>query len=244
MPSGFDAPKSIVALMDTTYWGRKFGVVTIKDHLSGHVLWRKFIDRKERIEDYVEGVRWLEEKRHVTVVGVVSDGLRGLKERLSPRLFQLCQFHQIKSVKRKLTSKPKLEASREFLDLVRFMTKTDKASFTGLLGEWEAKWKDFLGERSIGPDGKSHYAHKRLRSAYLSVKRNMPSLWTFEDHYGSGIPNTNNGIESLFTEVKRILRLHKGLSMSRRKLLISGLLNAHSPYRTGAGDEIGSKNDT
>ena len=56
MPSGFDAPKSIVALMDTTYWGRKFGVVTIKDHLSGHVLWRKFIDRKERIEDYVEGI--------------------------------------------------------------------------------------------------------------------------------------------------------------------------------------------
>ena len=42
--------------MDTTYWGRKFGVVTIKDHLSGHVLWRKFIDRKERIEDYVEGI--------------------------------------------------------------------------------------------------------------------------------------------------------------------------------------------
>jgi len=236
-------PKSIVALMDATYWGWNFGVVTIKDHLSGRVVWFKFIDRKEKIEDYTEGVRWLENKQ-VEILGVVSDGLRGLRERLSRYKFQYCQFHQVKTVKHWLTSRPKLEASRELLDIVYFMTKTDKASFVGLFSEWESKWKNFLRERSIGADGKTHYVHKTLRSAYHSVKRNMQYLWTFEECYGLGIPNTNNGIESLFTEVKGKLRLHRGLSKERRKVLISGLLIAHRPCRTRGKHEIGSPNDT
>ena len=32
----------------------------------------------------------------------------------------------------------------------------------------------------------------RLRSTYLSVKRNMPLLWTFYDYPKTGLPNTNN----------------------------------------------------
>lgn len=195
--------------MDATYWGWNFGAVAIKDHLSGRVVWFKFIDRKEKIEDYVEGVQWLENKR-VEILGIVSDGLRGLRERLFRYKFQFCRFHQVKTVKHRLTSRPKLEASRELLDMVYFMSKTDKASFVGLFTEWEMKWKDFLKERSMGVDGKSHYIHKTLRSAYHSVKRNMPYLWTFEDCHGLGIPNTNNGMESLFTEVKGKLRLHGG----------------------------------
>ena len=46
--------------MDTTYWGWNFGVVAIKDAVKGRVVWSKFINRKERIDDYVEGVEWLE----------------------------------------------------------------------------------------------------------------------------------------------------------------------------------------
>ena len=85
--------------MDATYWNDHFGVVVAKDNLTGRVLWHKFIYRKEMVEDYIEGVRWLEEVRHAEVLCVVSDGLRGLRDRLSPRLFQHCQFHQIKSVR-------------------------------------------------------------------------------------------------------------------------------------------------
>ena len=29
----------VVVLMDATYWGRRFGIVIIKDHISGRVLW-------------------------------------------------------------------------------------------------------------------------------------------------------------------------------------------------------------
>ena len=48
----------------------------------------------------------------------------------------------------------------------------------------------------------------------------MRFLWTFEELYGLGIPNTNNGIESVFTDLKSILRLHKGISMNTRKTMI------------------------
>jgi len=243
-PAGNEVPKSVVALMDASYWGDNFGVVVAKDNLTGRVLWHKFIDRKERVEDYVEGVRWLEEECHAKVLCVVSDGLRGLKERLSPRLFQHCQFHQILTIRERITSRPKLEAAKEFYDLVNFMPRTDRASFEGLLGEWETKWKKVARKRGLGADGKMHYVNKNLRSAWLGVRKNMPYLWTFEEHYGLGIPNTNNAIEALFSDMKQKLRLHRGLSMERRKLLISRLLIAHSPYRTGAGGEIRSPFDT
>ena len=52
-----NAPGPVIAMMDTSYWGWNFGVVVIKDHISGEVLWHKFINRKERVDDYVEGVR-------------------------------------------------------------------------------------------------------------------------------------------------------------------------------------------
>lgn len=48
----------------------------------------------------------------------------------------------------------------------------------------------------------------------------MRFLWTFEELYGLGIPNTNNGIESVFTDLKSILRLHKGISTDARKSMI------------------------
>lgn len=213
------SPGKIIALMDATYWGWNFGVVAIKDAVEGLVVWSKFIHRKERVEDYVEGVEWLE-KNGFEITCIVSDGSRGLRERLSRYPFQYCQFHQVKTVKHWLTSRPKLDASKELLDLTYFMTHTDKASFEGLFGEWENKWIDFLKERTLHADGKKHYTHKNLRSAYHSIKRNMRFLWTFEDLYGLGVPNTNNGIESLFNDLKSILRLHKGISPKTREMMI------------------------
>ena len=70
---------NVVVLMDATYWGRRFGVVIMKDHISGRVLWYKFIDKKETIADYREGVLYLELHGY-NVLGIVSDGLKGLRQ--------------------------------------------------------------------------------------------------------------------------------------------------------------------
>ena len=47
--------KQVVIQMDTTYWGRRFGLMVIKDSLRKKILWRKYVSH-ETIADYLEGV--------------------------------------------------------------------------------------------------------------------------------------------------------------------------------------------
>ena len=216
--------------MDTTYWGRNFGVVIMKDSLSGDVLWFKFINRHERLEDYKEGISYLESLGY-PIQGLVCDGFKGLRQAFPNHKFQLCQFHQVMTIKTKLTSRPKLEASKELLVISKMLCHTDKESFIGALEEWYTKWEDFLKERTTTEDGKSHYTHKALRSAFLSLKRNMSSLWTYYDYPELKMPNTNNAIESLNADVKTKLNLHKGISMERRKIFIQDFIKSHSPKK-------------
>ena len=166
-----------------------------------------------------------------TIQAIVCDGFKGLRQAFPNYKFQLCQFHQVMTIKTKLTSRPKLEASKELLAISRMLCHTDKDSFIGALEEWYTKWEGFLKERTITEDGKSHYTHKTLRSAFLSLKRNMPWLWTFYDHPELDIPNTNNGIESLNADLKTKLNLHKGISTERRKVFIQDFIKSHSPNR-------------
>ena len=63
-------------MMDTTYWGRNFGVVVMKDRRTKRILWRKFV-RYETLSDYHEGIEWLE-SHNFTIDGIVCDGLRGM----------------------------------------------------------------------------------------------------------------------------------------------------------------------
>lgn len=198
--------------MDATYWGKSFGVVVMKGSRTGKILWRKFIDRKETLSDYKEGIDWLILNKFKTD-GIVCDGLRGMFRTFGKYKVQMCQFHQVQIVKRYLTHSPELEASKELLCIAKILCHTDKESFTGLFDAWCIKWSDFLKERVIDKrTGKSHYVHRRLRSAYLSIRRNMPYLWVWYDNIESGIPNTNNGLEGKFTDLKSKLRNHNGLS--------------------------------
>lgn len=206
--------------MDTTYWGRNFGVVVMKDSKTGKILWRKFIRKKETISDYKEGVDWLEENGF-KISGIVCDGLRGMFQQFSSYRVQMCQFHQVQIVKRYLTEEPELDASKELLSIIKLLCRTDKESFIGLFEEWSDKWMLFLKERSIEKKtSKKRYTHKRLRSAYLSIKRNMPYLWVWYDYMDIGIPNTNNALEGKFTDLKTKLRNHNGLSRKNKEVFI------------------------
>ena len=217
--------KSIVVLMDTTYWGRSFGVVTFKDWRTKRVLWRKFV-RYERLSDYQEGVAWLE-THNFKIEGIVCDGLKGMFQLFSCYRVQMCQYHQLRIVQRYLTRSPELPASKELLIIVNMLCHTDKESFIGAFEAWYKRWEAFLKERTIDKKtGKSHYVHKRMRSAYLSLKRNMPYLWTWYDHIDVGIPNTNNALEGMFTDLKTKLRNHAGLSKKRRKKFIDEYFRA------------------
>ncbi len=220
--------KQVTVQMDTTYWGRNFGLMAIKDALRGNILWRKYVTH-ETIADYIEGVRWLE-KHRFRIYGVVIDGMKGLAKALSPYPVQLCQFHQMLIVRRYITQDPEIEASAILLDLVNGITKMDKESFIGAFNEWYEKYKDVVNERVHDKRIKKKtppYMRPRLRSAYLSVKRNMPLLWTFYDHPGTGLPNTNNALEGLFSDLKTKVRVHSGLSRDNRRKFLDEYILRH-----------------
>jgi len=86
------------------------------------------------------------------------------------------------------------------------------------LADWHIKWESFLNERKVDLNGKNRYVHKKLRSAYRSLKTNLPWLFT--------IPNTTNAIDGHFADLKNKLRNHNGLSIARKKKFIDEFLKA------------------
>ena len=212
--------KEVVILMDATYWGRNFGVLLIVDAYRKRLLWRKFLDKKETIADYLEGIEWLCENNFI-IRGIVCDGLRGLAQSLSQYKVQYCQFHQVKTVVEYLTKNPQTEAGQELLKIAYLLCHTDKESFEGMLEMWHTKWDRWLKQRSLDrKTGKKVYTHRRVRSAYFSMKRNMKWLWTYYDYPDTPIPNTNNILEAINTDLKSKLRVHNGMSKRYRKLFI------------------------
>ena len=161
------------------------------------------------------------------VLAIVCDGRKGLMQLFNNIPVQMCQFHQVAIIRRYITKNPKLTASIELKELVAMLKMTDKESFEGMLEEWSVKWNSFLNERTINPEtGKSHYSHKRLRSAHRSLKTNLNLLFTRYDFIELKIPNTTNAIDGHFSDLKNKLRNHNGLSKARKRKFIDEFFKA------------------
>lgn len=221
-------PRRVVVVMDTTYWGRDFGVMLFKDALTGEDLLWYFV-KTETVAMYVKGINTLLAMGY-EIVGIVCDGRRGLTGAFGDIPVQICQFHQQKTVRKYLTSKPKTEASRELKRLSDMLAKTDKESFVGAFEQWHGKWRKYLNERTEETGtAKTHYTHKSLRSAYLSIRRNLPYLFTWYDNMGCGIPNTTNIIDAHFSQLKSRLLCHNGLSRKRKQKFADEFFKACKP---------------
>ena len=124
-----------------------------------------------------------------------------------------------------VTKKPKLEAGKELRKITLLLTKSNKKEFTILLNNWFEKWKEFLKEKTVNSDtGKWFYTHKRLRSAYRSLKTNLPCLFTYQKYPKLNIPNTTNSLDGSFSHFKSLLRIHRGLKRERRYKVICEIL--------------------
>lgn len=201
-------------LMDTTYFGRKFGVMVFKDSLSGQVLYKQYV-KHETNKLYLAGIEEIS-RRGIKVQSIICDGRKGLFSLFEDVPIQMCNFHQVAIIRRYLTKRPKMQASKELWEVTQLLARTDRESFEGGLNAWYLKWTDFLNEKKMGIDGKNRYIHKKLRSAYNSLKNNMPWLFTWYDNIGLEIPNTTNAIDGMFSDLKNKLRNHNGLSMARK----------------------------
>jgi hypothetical protein len=215
-------PGNVVVIMDTTYFRRTFGAMVFRcPHRKKNLLW-KFLPH-ETNDEYVSGIEELQSQGW-NVQAIVCDGRSGLFKRFSVPV-QMCQYHQVAIVTRYITKRPRLEAGKDLKELMHLLTQTDEASFTHWLDEWHNKWKDFIGEKTVDEvTGRWRYAHRRVRSAYYSVRRNLPYLFTHERHSELNIPNTTNSLDGSFAHIKDLVRLHRGLKLHRKQRLISELL--------------------
>ena len=124
--------------MDTTYWGRNFGVMLFKDPKTKENLLKYYV-RNETNLLYLKGINELK-VRGYTITAIVTDGRKGLAQSFGSIPVQMCQFHQVAIIRRYITKNPKLPASIELKELVAMMKVTDKESLEGGLDLWFTKW--------------------------------------------------------------------------------------------------------
>jgi hypothetical protein len=181
--------------------------------------------KQETNKLYLDGIEEIA-RRGIKIQSIICDGRKGLFQLFGDMPVQMCNFHQVAIIRRYLTKKPKMQASKELWELTLLLVHTDKESFTGGLQDWFIKWESFLNERKIDPKGKNKFVHKKLRSAHRSLKNNLLYLFTWYDNIELKIPNTTNAIDGHFADLKNKLRNHNGLSMERKKKFIDEFFKA------------------
>lgn len=216
-------PQSLVLIADVTFFGRSYGVLVFRSPLLKRNIYYKEITR-ENPEVYRQAKVELENKGFM-IKAIVLDGKRGVREVFPNIPAQMCQFHQTAILKRYLTSRPKTKAGQELRAIGLALTILNEKDFLILLKEWYERWKDFLKEKTFSFDGKHwNYTHRRMRSAYRSLKTNAPFLFTYQKYPELKIPNTTNSLDGFFGKMKKLLRIHNGLTQERRYKIIQEIL--------------------
>ena len=196
------------------------GTLVFKDSITKEIVTWKHI-QSEKVEDY----NYLKDellKQGYTIQSVVLDGKRGLYKAFDNIPKQMCHFHQKKIIQRYITMNPKLEASKDLKKIMTRLTQTNEKNFTEKLNNWYEKYKLFLDEKTISnTTGKLQYTHPRIRSAYRSLRTNLPYLFTYKNYKNLVINNTTNSLEGgVFSHMKNMISLHRGLTKNMKLKLV------------------------
>lgn len=206
--------------VDATYF-KQFCVVCYQDDIISYTQLFRFSDaeRYEEIKEDLSNLLLL----GLTIASITCDGhkatLKAIKKILPDVTLQRCLVHIQRMCLLWLTANPTYAAGKELRSLVLMIhhikTQNDKEYWTKTLLAWEARFKDFLKEKSYKMEtGRYWYTHKLIRRSYYTIKRALPNMF----HYlnSPNIPKTTNGIESYFGHLKNHLDLHRGLTKNNR----------------------------
>lgn len=217
------APHPVVIVTDTTFWGRSYGVCVFRAPNEKENIWWNDLE-KEIMANYHYGRKILEE-RGWTFTAAVVDGRRGLTTVFKDIPVQICQFHQMKQVTKYLTRRPETLAGQELRTIMLQLPHSNEKEFTKLLSGWHQTWKNFINEKTYVLGTKYwYYTHKKVKSAYQSMERNLPYLFTYQKYPNLNIPNTTNSLDGSFAHLKAKLSVHRGMRKDRRYKMISEIL--------------------
>lgn len=207
-------------IFDATFFSRSDGVLVFRaDKKNLH--W-SFI-KSETLEEIDSGLLTLVMKGY-RFKSFTIDGRKGvislLKRRFPETPIQLCHFHQAQTIRRYTTNNPKTACGRELKQLMQTIATHDEKSFIEALMNLYQRYETFLKERNEN----NQFVHRRLRSAFRSLKTNLPYLFTYKKYPELGIPNTTNSCDGSFAHWKQKVKIHRGLRKHRRNKMINFLL--------------------
>ncbi len=213
--------KSLVNLIfDATFFTRKQGVLVFR--ANGKNIFYRIID-SEKICYIEESLIYLSTLGY-RFKSFTIDGRKGvfsMLERLFPIVpIQLCQFHQAMIIRRYTTLNPQTECGIDLKILMKTLTFSTEKDFLKKLFFLSKKHAIFLKERNE----KNQFMHRRLRSAFRSLKTNLKYLFTYKNHPELEISNTTNSCEGSFSHWKNKVKIHRGLRADRKNKMIFHLL--------------------
>lgn len=182
---------------------------------------------------------------------VVTDGGNGFasavaKEWPNTRV-QRCLYHVFCQVRRYTTSRPKLLAGAELLqlagELLHIETLRQADWWVERFMQWCEFWADFLAERTRTERGLV-LTHERIVKARGSITRvlNKGTMFTYLDPeltVEGPLPSTNNRIEGgTNAKIREMLRNHRGLSLTRRVKAIFWLCYMGTEFPLPAADVL------
>ncbi len=168
----------------------------------------------------------------ITPTGYVIDGTWGFFVQYAKSTpTQMCLIHMKNIIKRHITQKPKLQASKDLKAIIDKLTYIKEKDFNREYDLWLIQYKQFLNEKTYNEDGKWFYTHTRLRRAINSLNRYREYLFTYQKY--NHIPSTNNSIEGTNGALKGFLKVHNGLRIDRKLKLIHYYLKEKAKFEWG-----------
>jgi hypothetical protein len=207
-------------MLDATFFSRTDGYLIFRVN-KVNVYWRAISSETIAVID--ESLSRLDRVGY-KFKSFTIDGRRGviklLEERYPNIPIQLCHFHQAQIIRRYTTNQPKTICGQELKQLMYGITKFSQEEFETAFFELQNKYREFLKERNEN----NQFVHRRLRSAFRSLKTNLPYLFTCKKHPELNIPNTTNSCDGSFAHWKQKLKIHRGLKKHRRNKMVNFLL--------------------
>ena len=157
----------------------------------------------------------------------MSDGATGIIKAINKiyphSIHQICLAH----IHRKLISSigknsidPRTIKLRKLVDNIWLIeSSTALVWWSKQVHKWVSKNFSYLREKRTDDTNRSWFVHSKARKA-INILRYIPKTsFKFLDHYF--IPKTTNGLEGLFSVIRRKWRTHPGLSKKRWKQFLS-----------------------
>lgn len=167
---------------------------------------------------------------HHLPMGAVSDWKGAIVSAVASHFgeipHQRCLAHVTRGAKRFLPRNSPFDATKKLRwiaeNIIILETSRDPAVWKMLLTRWDKEYGCMLKEKTMAPAGETRhwwYTHGNLRRAWRLLTYDQDPLFVFL--INPLIPNTNNALEGVNSNLKQKLGAHRGMKVTRQAAFLS-----------------------